>query len=50
MPKCLYSKPIEQTPYSFAYLCYGESDEEDFGTMKELDQIVLNMEKNGYSK
>ena len=29
------------------YLCYGESDQEEIGISKELDQIVSNLEKTG---
>jgi XPG N-terminal domain len=31
------------------YLCYGESDEEDIGLTKELEQIVCSMENKGCS-
>ena len=31
------------------YLCLGESDQEDIGITKELDQIVTNLERNGCS-
>lgn len=32
------------------YMCFGESDEEDVGMTKQLEQIVTCMENNGCSK